>query len=303
MKIKKEKIEKIILNILTLILIVYISLGFTFFSIFNISKKIFNSDNVSEFVSNIDVIELLKDELGNKIVEFSLIENEFKNVGITSEAINEFMNSEDVKEFYSNKIMDIFDGIINNSSFKYIINIDEVTKLIEENIDTLKINSSLSEKQLLDKLNSNMPNIVSKINELIDNLCEELENSELFKNYQNYINMSVSFLDIIYSNVVFFIILIIPISFILILLFISKSICKSLKYASISFIITSILLYLSSYIALNYINISNNLINSVINKICNDLNMHSLIYIILTIHIIVINIIIYVIKKEREKNI
>ena len=68
MKIKKENIEKLILTILTFLLIIYIGVGLIIFSFFN-------KDNVYDFVNKIDIVSILKSELGS---ELNFIENELE---------------------------------------------------------------------------------------------------------------------------------------------------------------------------------------------------------------------------------
>ena len=121
MKIKKEGVEKIILGILTFILIGYIVFNLIFLSIFSISKKFLNKDNVLEFINKIDIMTIIKDELGNEFDEILSIENEFKNIGITTEGINEFMNSTDVKNFSTKVASNVFEKIINNNLDNYYI--------------------------------------------------------------------------------------------------------------------------------------------------------------------------------------
>ena len=62
MKNKKEKIEKVILGILTFVLIVYISFSLIFLSLYKTSEKFLNKKNVSEFIDDINIIDVLKEE-------------------------------------------------------------------------------------------------------------------------------------------------------------------------------------------------------------------------------------------------
>ena len=291
MKIKKESIEKIVLGILTFILIGYIAFNLMFLSIFNISEKFLNKDNVLEFINRIDVITIIKDELGNEVDEFLLIENELKDIGVTTEGINEFINSDDVKNFSTNAVSNVFEKIINKSSDDYHIQNIDVTNLIEDNIDKLQIKSSLTESQILDKLSNKIPNLVTSINKLIDRLCEKLETSELFTKYQQYVNMSIDVLDVVYSIITYFL-----------LIFIRRDIYKSLKWLSISFITPGLLIYILSYLLINKIVIEDVLIKNIISIIVSSLNTYSYIYILIGIILIIINIIMYFIKKHKNKN-
>lgn len=303
MKIKKESIEKTILGILTFILICYIAFNLLFLSMFNISEKFLNKNNVVEFINKIDIIAIIKEELGNEVDEFLSIENELKNIGISTEGINEFINSTDVKDFSTNIVSDVFEKVINNNLNNYYIKNTDITNLIENNIDKLQINSTLTESQILDKISSKVPDLVTNINKLIDKLCEKLETSELFTKYQRYIYMSVDVLDIMYSDIVYFLVIFVFISFVALLIFIRKSIYKSLKWLSVSFITPAILLLIFGYILINYISINNILIDNIISIVYKYINIYSLIYALIAFIVIIINIISYFIKrKHQQKN-
>lgn len=303
MKIKKESVEKIILGVLTFILIGYIVFNLIFLSIFSISKKILNKDNVLEFINKIDIMTIIKDDLGNEFDEILSIENEFKNIGITTEGINEFMNSTDVKNFSTKVASNVFEKIINNNLDNYYIQNTDVTSLIELNIEKLQTNSSLTESQILNKLSNRVPDLVTNINKLIDKLCEKLEASNLFTKYQKYINMSMDVLDVVYSDITHCLLVFLLISFIVLLIFIRRNIYKSLKWLGISFIIPGVLIFMLSYLLTNKFFIDNILISSIIEGIVRNLNSYSAIYISLGIIIIIINVIMYFIKKSKNKNV
>lgn len=303
MKDKKETINKIILGILTFILIIYISSSLIFLSMFNISKKFLNKNNVSEFISNINITDILKDELGNELNEFTLIKEDLNDIGITSEGINEFINSEDVKEFSGDVITNIFDKISNNSNIDYKITNEEVTKLFEDNIDKLNISSNISQTQILNKVKDKIPNLVLNINELIDNFCDKLENSEMFQKYESYIFKSIDILDVVYSDLVLFIIIFIIVSFITLLIFIRRSLYKSLKWLSISFIIPSVLFGIISTLIFSFVNVNNVLVTNMLNIVNRDLINHSLMYFVITFIFVIINVIWYIIKKYKKKKV
>lgn len=302
MKTKKENMQQIILGILTFILIIYITCNLIFLSIFNISEKFLNKYNVLDFVNKIDIITIIKDELGNDVEELLIIENELKDIGITTEGINEFINSDDVKSFSSNIVEGVFEKIINNGLNNYYVQNYEVEDLIENNIDKLQTKSSLTQDQILDKLDSRVPNLVTNINKLVDKLCEKLETSEIFTKYEKYLNMSIDMLSIIYSDITYILIIFVLLSLIILLIFIRRNIYKSLKWLSISFIIPGLLIFIFSYLLINKFIIDNVLINSIISVIVSSLNTYSFVYLLIGIIIIIVNIIMYYIKKGKNKN-
>ena len=194
MNIKREQIKKIILGILTFILILYISFSLVFFSIFIISKKFLNKDNIYNYISNIDITTILKDEFGNELKEYTLIKDELSDIGITTEGMNEFINSNDVKEFSVNTITKVFNKVSNKGDIDYKITNEQINNLLENNINKLESNSDISENEILNKIENKIPKLVLNINALLDKFCNKLENSDTFLKYQTYI---YSFVEII----------------------------------------------------------------------------------------------------------
>ena len=300
MEIKKENIEKIILGILTFILIIYISCTLVFLSIFNTSEKFLNKNNVLDFINKIDIITIIKDEFGNEVNEFFIIEEELKDIGITPEGINEFIDSDNVKKFSTNLVKGVFETILYNNNNYYVQN-NEVENLIEDNIDKLQTNSSLTQDQILNKLYAKIPNLVININKLIDKLCEKLETSEIFVKYEKYLIMSIDILSIIYSVAAYVLIIFVLISLFALLIFIRRDIYKSLKWLSISFITPGLLICILSYLLINKFIIGNTLIKNIIRIIVSSLNSYSFIYILIGVILITINIVMYYIKKGKNK--
>ena len=301
MKLKKEKIRKIILGILTFVLILYISFGLVFLSLFNISKKILNKENIYNYISNIDISSILKDELGNELKEYTLIKDELSDIGITSDGINSFINSNDVKEFSVDAITSVFDKVYSKGNIDYKITNEQINNLLENNIDKLEINEDISETQILNRIEKKIPNIVLNINELLDRFCYKLQNSNTFLKYYNYIYKLVDVIEIVYSDFILYSIGFVIISLILLLIFIRNSIDKSLKWLSISFLIPSIIFGIISTFILSFINSHNIILNNVLKMINKDLIKHSIMYFIISFIFIIINIIIYIIKKYKKK--
>ena len=296
----KVFIEKIILGILTFILIIYISFGLIFFGGFNISNKILNKDNIESFIKNIDIINILKNELGN---EFNLIKDELINIGITEEGINEFINSDDIKEFSSNTVINIFNKIAGVTNQNYEITNEELYIMFENNIDKIEVNSNISKEQILNKLENKVPSLTSNINNLIDKIFEKLENSQMLEKYQGYIYKSMNILDYIYSGIVNFIIVFVIISLIILLIFIRRSFYKSLKLISISFMLPTIIFAVLGNIIYNFIDTNSVLIINILNIINKELINYSIIYFVIALMFVILNIIMYVRKKYKVKKV
>ena len=121
----KKVIENIMLSVLTFILIIYIVFGLIFFCFFNISKKFLNKDNVYNFISSADITSILKDDFGNELKEFTLIKEDFVDLGISVSELNEFVNSDDIKEFSVDVVTNVLNKVTNKRDIDYKINVCE----------------------------------------------------------------------------------------------------------------------------------------------------------------------------------
>lgn len=298
MKIKKENIEKLILTILTFLLIIYIGVGLIIFSFFNISERFFNKDNVYDFVNKIDIVSILKSELGSELSELNFIENELEEMGLTDAKINELVKSEEAQQLSGRIITNMFNKIAKDSNIEYRVTNEQINELVEANIN--KVSSNIDKEQLLNVIEEKVPSIVLNINTLLDKVYEKIMSSVTIQKYQNYMYASINVLGFIYNDFVKYFILFIIISFICLLLFIKKDIYKSLKCLSASFFIPFISFILIRSFVLNSININNALINGICSIIDNELMKHSAIYFAISLSFVVIYLIIYEIKKRKE---
>ena len=140
---KKEKMEKLILGILTFLFILYISFTILFISLFNISSKFLNKENINKVIDKIDIVSIIKDELGTNLNEFNIIEEELNKIGISEEGIENFMNSDEVKEYSVNYMNKLFYKLENNK-YSYLLNESKMYTLIENNYDKFNIDSDIS---------------------------------------------------------------------------------------------------------------------------------------------------------------
>jgi len=301
LKNRKKTIEKIVLGVLTFTLILYISFVLIFISVFNISEKFLNKNDVTEFINSINITDIFKDKLGNELIEFTQIQEDLLDIGITTEGIEEFINSEDVKEFGIDVVTNVFNKVSDKNNADYKITASQINELLENNINKLKTNSNISEEQILNKIQNKISSLALNINELLDKLFNKLENSHEFKMYQNYIYSAVSLLDILYSGFVKLLISFVIISIVALLIFIRRDIYKSLKWISLSFLLPSVFLGIVSTFIYSFINTNNILISNIIRIINKDLIKYSIIYVLISFVFITLNIIIYVIKKYKKK--
>ena len=297
---KKKIIKKIILYILTVILTFYISACLVFFSLFNISEKFFNRDNVYEVINRIDIFSIIKDELGNELTEFDIIQDELEEIGISSSNISEFLETEDVKDFTSKTIVNVMDRIVNKADVDYKVDDAEVYGLIENNIDKLELADNVDRNVIVNKIQDKIPSLVLNVNKIIDKVCIKIEESDMFQKYQGYVFKSINILDYIYSDIVEFMIIFTILFFISLLIFIRGDVYKALKWIAMSFLIGAILIK-GCNIMILLIRIDNSLINNIIKVIDNYLLSYFKLYLAFFSIFVIINIIMYFIRKYESK--
>ena len=298
---KKEKMEKLMLAILTFLLILYISFSILFICLFSISAKFLNKENINKIIDKVDIVNIIKDELGTNINEFNIIEEELNKIGISEEGIENFINSDEVKEYSLNYMNKLFYKLENNK-YSYLLDESEMYTLIENNYDKFNIDSDISKEEILNKIENKMPKIVDSFNKIMDKIYEKLENSEFINKYKNIIFKSINLIDYLYSGFTYFILFSILISFIMLLLFIRKNIYKSLKWLSISCLIPSIILFIMSLIISN-ISINSSFINNIFSIINSYIIKYFILCFIISLIFVIINFVWYMIKKYKLKEV
>lgn len=307
MKNKKKIFEKILLCILTFLLICYTSVSVLSITFLNVSKNYINKNNIANVVNNIDISSMIKEVSGSQIEQIEFIRIELKDLGLSEEAFNAFINSDAVREFSEEIIINVLERVLNDQNIDYKIDENRVRELLEKVIPELKVNGDLivdAEQKLNEMIDAKVPILVEKINNLIDSYVEKLENSDTFIKYKNYFNKSLNIFDVIYSKYVYIILTTLIVSYIVLMMYIRKSVYKSLKWISISFLIPSSILYLISLLKNNFIIFTESgIIGSVIGLIINDFNIYAIIYFILAISLILINIIAFIIKRYKNREV
>ena len=298
---KKEKMEKLMLGILTFLLILYISFSILFICLFSISGKFLNKENINKIIDKVDIVNIIKDELGTNINEFNIIEEELNKIGISEEGIENFINSDEVKEYSLNYMNKLFYKLENNK-YSYLLDESEMYTLIENNYDKFNIDSDISKEEILNKIENKMPKIVDSFNKIMDKIYEKLENSEFINKYKNIIFKSINLIDYLYSGFTYFILFSILISFIMLLLFIRENIYKSLKWLSISCLIPSIILFIMSLIISN-IGINSSFINNIFTIINSYIIKYFILCFIISLIFVIINFVWYMIKKYKLKEV
>lgn len=291
---KSEKLRNIISNILIIVLVVYISISVIFYALLNVSKNYINKDKMQNIINNIDIASIVKNS-----AEMENIKNELIETGLSNETVEIFLNSNEVKEFEEEVVTNIVYDILNNGNIEYKLSSEEINNLIYDNITELRTNDSYN--KIAEKINLKLPSLVDNANTMLDKISLRLQNSDTFIKYKGYINSLFRVFDLLYSKAVNVIIIFITISFILLLMLIKKDVCKSFKWIGLAFIFPSIILTLLG-ILLKQLFIETEF-NKVIDLMANDFNKYSQIYLIIGICFIIVNLIIYIIRKKRRHEI
>lgn len=289
---KKQKLRTVISNILTIILVIYISVTLVFYSLLNISKSYISKDKMQNIINNIDIASIIKEN-----VEMENIKNELIETGLSNETVETFLNSDEVRQFEQEVITNIIYDILNKGNIEYKLSSEEINKLIYNNITELKTNGTYN--NLTEKIELKLPSLVDNANKMLDKIAIKLQNSNTFIKYKGYINNLFRVFDLIYSKLVNMIIIGVIISFIALLAIIQKDIYKSFKYIASSFIMSSIILNLFSLL-LKRVFIETKF-KDIIKIIMSDFRGDYLIYLLIGIILIIINLIIYIIKKRKNK--
>lgn len=289
---KSEKLRNIISNLLIIILVVYISISVIFYALLNVSKNYINKDKMQNIINNIDIASIIKNN-----AEMENIKNELIETGLSNETVETFLNSNEVKQFEEEVITNIVYDILNNGNIEYKLSSEEINNLIYDNITELRTNDSYN--KIAEKIELKLPSLVDNANTMLDKISIRLQNSDTFIRYKGYINSLFRVFDLLYSKAVNIIIIFVAISFIVLLMLIKKDVSKSFKWIGLAFIFPSIILTLLGFL-LKQLFIETEL-NKVIDLMTNDFNKYSQIYLIIGICFIIINLIIYIIKKRQHK--
>lgn len=285
-----EKFKDIIRNILAIVLIFYISIALIFFTILNVTKNYINKEKIENIVNKIDLNSIISEN-----AEMNNIKNVLIDTGLNNETVDKFLSSQNVKEFEGHAISNIVYDILSKGDIDYKFDGEQISNLIYNNIDELKNSSQYN--QVSKKVEEKLPTLVDNANGMLDKVSEKLQNSSSFTKYKNYINQLFKIFDIMYSNIVNIILILIIASFILMLMFIRKKISTSFKLVGISFIIASILLIIFTNLLSRIFAFTK--FDELIKIVANDFTRYYVLYFIISIVLIIINIIAYIIRNRK----
>ena len=314
---------KVFLGIITFISMIVLIIDLTIYSVRNISKQFLNEKEIRKMVENINVLDLLKDEDGNEIKEITEIKEQLINAGIPTETVEEFINSEPVKNLTTNVLTTTIDYVVYDKKPETKeINEEEIYNFVEQNIyevaHVLKEKNVPKSEELTDerinevliKVREKTPEIKEKVQEVsnqIEEKIKETEQYETLEDYKNNLDNALTLIRFIYSDYITNIIIIIGIISIILIVISRFSYYTYLKWVGLSFTISGIILYISSKcidLLTSYKNeipyIFQNLFDTIINDSKSLFIGKANIYILIGIMLIIANIVIAKIKDNRE---
>lgn len=213
-----KKILKFILWIVAFLLTIILSLDIILYNIRSISSKFLTEEEIKKAISNVNVLDLLKDQNGKEIEKVTELKQELVDAGLPVETVESFINSEPVQElatsltkeavdyvFYGKEIEikeikeeDISNFIRDNT--KVIIN-----EMQEHNVPKSELLTEEKQEEILTKLESKIPSIKEKVEVVSNQLKEEIMKTDEYQkleNYQRKVNQLLSIIQFIYSDTV-----------------------------------------------------------------------------------------------------
>ena len=314
---------KVFLGIITFISMIVLIIDLTIYSVRNISEQFLNEKEIRKMVENINVLDLLKDEDGNEIKEITEIKEQLINAGIPTETVEEFINSEPVKNLTTNVLTTTIDYVVYDKKPETKeINEEEIYNFIEQNIyevvRVLKEKNVPKSEELTDErinevlveVKKEVPTIKEQVQELTNQIEEKIKETEQYKtleDYKNNLDNTLTLVRFIYSDYITNIIITVGIVSILFIVISRFSYYTYLKWVGLSFTISGIILYISSRcidLLIDYKNeipyVFQNLFDTIINDSKSLFISKANLYILMGIMLIIANIVIAKIKDNRE---
>lgn len=314
---------KVFLGIITFISMIVLIIDLTIYSVRNISEQFLNEKEIRKMVENINVLDLLKDEDGNEIKEVTKIKEQLINAGIPTETVEEFINSEPVKNLTTDILTTTIDYVVYNKKIETKeISEEEIYNFVEQNIyevaHILKEKNVPKSEELTDErinkilieVKKEVPVIKEQVQEISSQIEEKIKETEQYKtleDYKNNLDDAITLIRFIYSDYITNMIITIGIVSIILIVISRLSYYAYLKWIGLSFTISGIILYISSRcidLLIDYKNeipyVFQNLFDTIINDSKNLFIGKANIYILMGIMLIITNIVIYKIKDSKE---
>ena len=322
-----KKILKFILWIVAFILTIILSLDMILYNVRSISSKFLTEEEIKKAISNVNVLDLLKDENGKEIEKITELKQELVDAGLPVETVESFLNSEPVQSlatsltkeavdyvFYGKQIEvkeikeeDISDFLENNT--KLI-----VKEMQEHNVPKSELLTDEKQEEILTKLESKIPSIKEKVDVASNQLKEKVMKTDEYQkleNYQKKVDQLLSIIQFIYSDTVSTMIWIILITCIVGIILTKMSFYSYLKWIGLANLITGTALLVIHFMIpklFTYLNkipyVFQNLFTFILNDSSSLFFSRSIPYFIIGSILILLNIVVwYVLDKLEDKKI
>ena len=309
-----EKAKSILLGILTSLCVIILLSFIVLFSFKKSTEKYLDEKKINEFINNLNILDMVLDENGKEFKEFSEIKNKLTDSGIPTESIDGFFRTKPVDNYAKEITSKSINNAINNKSEK-LLQDGDIYKFLENNIEN--ISTEMQEKNIpesdkltkenqerfLEKVKEKTPDIEAKLNELSDKIREKFD----IDKYIDKIDKGIVITRFLYNSILDLILITLIIVFIIGIFITRQSIINGLKWVGITFISSSLLLFIiieiNKRISKHTDKITEgmrNFIKKVITDLNNSLSKYSVIYLVIGIILIVISIIIYFISEKIE---
>ena len=316
-------ISKVLLFILSIIFSIILIVDIVAYNTRDITSKFISEEQIKKCISNINILDLFKDENGNELEEITKVKQELINVGLPVETVEAFINSEPVKQATTDVTMLVVDYIFYNKQIEtFKIEKEQILTFVEQNMNLIVSemqehnipNSDLitDEKQekILSVIEENLPIIEENINKITATLEETIKSTDEYQEvveYQNKVEEILNIIRYIYSDAITTILLVIAIVCIIGIIICRLSPYRYLKWLGIISLLSGSILYLFN-IGIDKLNMFANEIPYMFKNLyfmfINDSKQlfinNSIPYFIIATILIVLNIIIYYILDRRE---
>lgn len=316
-------ISKVLLFILSIIFSIILIVDIVAYNTRDITSKFISEEQIKKCISNINILDLFKDENGNELEEITKVKQELINVGLPVETVEAFINSEPVKQATTDVTMLVVDYIFYNKQIEtFKIEKEQILTFVEQNMNVIVSemqehnipNSDLitDEKQekILSVIEENLPIIEENINKITATLEETIKGTDEYQEvieYQNKVEEILNIIRYIYSDAITTILLVIAIVCIIGIIICRLSPYCYLKWLGIISLLSGSILYLFN-IGIDKLNMFANEIPYMFKNLyfmfINDSKQlfinNSIPYFIISTILITLNIIIYYILDRRE---
>lgn len=323
MKVLK-KIGKIFLFIITILLSLILILDVTVYNIRDITKIFISEEKIKEELASINILDLLKDQNGNEIKEITEIKNTLVSAGIPVETVESFIDSEPIHDITNKVVTDTVNYIFYDKEPEIKTNFDskEITNFFRENMSIISkelqernvpkselLTEELQEK-VLTNIEEKIPVIEESLKKITDEVTAIIQNTDEYKQveeYQQKLNEVLSTIQLIYSDKVTNILIIIFVVCVVGIILSRFSPYNYLKYlGGVSLIVGTLLLIVSLVIPKLYAYIGQipyvfqNFVTLILND-SKDLFLNkSIIHFVIGAILIILNIIIFYVKEKLE---